>query len=216
MFRTTRKLAIVLTSAAALVALASPAAFAADTGDNLVPTGAVTIVNSGNVTFSGTLSGLPFTATCTSASLTITIPSTGLTAPVTTGPKFSGCTDNGGGTDTITPSGSWSLTLNDNPTEVDPVTEPNTGDQLTINIPANGATFTTTSQFIPAGCVVTVGASTPRTSTFNDGSGSGTSATSGTFTNASINVSGNSHCTASSPAKFSGTFTSSTHVHDTT
>jgi hypothetical protein len=222
MFRTTRKLAIVLTSAAALVALASPAAFAADTGDGLTPAAtSFTVANNGNVTLSGNVTvgfiTVKVVVTCTSVTLTAKTPPASppsLTAPVTSNQPvtFTGCTDNQGGRDTVTTSGSWSLTLIDNPTEVDPVTEPNTGDQLTINIPAGGAKFSSSAL---SGCTITANASSPKTSSFNDGSGSGGSSTSGTFSGASVSVTGSGSCSASATS-LSGIFQSATAIHDTT
>jgi hypothetical protein len=218
MFRTTRKLAIVLTSAAALVALASPAAFA-DAGDTLLPANTTfTVSNSTPVTLSGTVTVgfIPVTVTVTCPVNDVTLTAmTGpaspgsLTATVTVDPTFTHCTDNQGGTDTVTTSGSWTLTNND---VGDPVAEPQaSGDELVLGIPSGGAKFFSSAL---SGCTITANASTPTTSSFNDGSGTGASSTSGTFTKAPVSVTGSGGCSASSSA-LSGTFQSATAIHDT-
>lgn len=203
MLRTTRRVAFTLTAALSIVVLGAAAALA-DAGDNLSPANtSFTVANSGNVTIKGSIDGLPATVTCTSVTLSAKTPASGLTASVTSSPPatFSGCTDSLGGRDTVTTSGTWSLTEADNAGEGG--TEPNSGDQLTINIPAGGAKFSST--FLPS-CTITVGASTP-TGSYDD------SVTS-VFASANLNVSG-SGCAAGTPSKFSGTFKNSISIHDT-
>ncbi len=207
MLRIITKIALVTAGAAATTVLATAPALA-DAGDTLTPSGtSFTVTNSGSITFKGTINGFSLTVTCTGAKLTAKTPpasSPSLTASVTSSPPvtFSGCTDNFFGTDTVTTSGTWSLTNTD---AGDPATEPqSSGDQLTLNIPNGGAKFT--SSAFPS-CTVTANASTPTSSTFND-------STTATFSSANVNVTG-SGCTASSPAKLSGTFKSSISVSDT-
>jgi hypothetical protein len=208
MFRTTRKIAIVLTSAAALVALVSPAAFA-DAGDTLTPANtSVSITGSVNIT--GTVDGfIPINFTCnvalTAKTPLATAPS--LTASVTSDPVFSSCTGTPG--IKVTSSGTWSLTNND---AGDPATEPQkTGDQLVINIPANGATFTDSNL---SGCTIKANAQGVTSSSYNDGSGSGATSTSASYSNDSLSVTA-SGCTSSGTKLASGTFSSSTSVQDT-
>jgi hypothetical protein len=187
---------------------------ASDTDDSLAPAStSFNVSNSGNVTFSGgTINGFPVTVTCTNVTLTAKTRASGLTADVTTNPNFNGsCTDNAlGGTnsDTVTSSGTWTLTLVDNTsepsTDPNPETAPNSGDKLTINIPANGVTFTS-SAF--SSCHVITGASTP-TGSYDD-------QTTATFNNAAVNISG-SGCTTSATTNLSGTFKTNTNIGDLT
>lgn len=190
---------------AVVTSLATATAIAAgDTDDSLSPAStSFTVSNSTNITITGAINGFPITVTCTSVTMTAKTRTSGLTADVTSGPKFTGCTDNLGGTDTVTVSGTWTLTLIDSTSETQ--TEPNSGDQLAINIPAGGAKFVS-SHF--SSCTITTGASSPTSSSFNDKN-------TATFSNANVNVSG-SGCTASSPAHLSGTFVSNINVGDLT
>lgn len=201
----TRRLSLIVGAAAVVISAATATAMAAgDTDDSLKPASTTfTVSNSTSIKLAGTINGIGITVTCTSVSMTAKTRASGLTADVTTNPSFTGCTDNLFGRDTVTTSGTWSLTLVDNAAEG--TTEPNTGDQLTINIPAGGAKFTSSSF---SSCTITAGASTPTSSSFNDQN-------SATFTNANVNVSG-SGCTASSPAHLSGTFKSNINVGDLT
>ena len=97
-----------------------------------------TATNSGNVS-KGKINGLPVMVTCTGSKLNAKTRASGLTANLTSTPTFTGCKDNFGGTDTITTSGTWSMTLIDNAGAT--ASEPNAGDRLTFNIPAGGAKF---------------------------------------------------------------------------
>lgn len=198
-----RRLTLVAGAAAAVVGMTAGVAIAAgDTDDSLSPAStSFTATNSGNLILKDKINNVSVTVTCTGSKLTAKTRASGLTADVTINPTFTGCKDNFGGTDTVTTSGKWSLTLVDNAKET--AAEPNTGDQLTLNIPAGGAKFT--SSLLPH-CTVTVGASRPKTSSYND-------KTTAVFTNASVNVSG-SGCTASSPSQFSGTYKTSRNIGD--
>lgn len=205
MLATPRRFALVLGAVAAVVAMTAATALAAsDSDDSLSPAStSFTVSNSGNITFKGTIDGLNVTVTCTSVTLTAKTRASGLTADVTSNPVFSGCTDTFGGTDTVTSSGTWTLTLVDSSSETQ--TEPNTGDQLTINVPNNGAKFTSTAL---SGCTITAGSSTP-TGTFND-------KTTATYSSAVINVTASGFCTSSSTSKLSGTFVSNKNIGDLT
>jgi hypothetical protein len=185
---------------------AAAALAASDTDDSLSPANtSFTVSNSGNITFTGTIDGLGVTVTCTNVTLTAKTRASGLTADVTSSPPVdfhSSCTDSFGGHDTVTTSGTWTLTLVDSPTESQ--REPNSGDQLTINVPSGGATFT--SSALP-GCTITAGASTP-TGPYND-------KTTATYTNAAMNVTA-SGCTTSPTTSLSGTFVSNKKIGDLT
>ena len=201
-----RKPVLVLGAAAAVVAMTAATALAAgDTDDSLSPANtSFTVSNSGNITFAGTINGLAITVTCTGVTMTAKTPASGLTASVTSNPVYSGCRDTFGGTDTVTSHGTYSLTLKDAASD-STATEPNSGDQLTINIPNGGATFT--SNILP-GCTITAQASTPTSSSFNDKN-------SATYTKAPVNVTA-SGCTASSTTSLSGIFVSNINVGDLT
>jgi hypothetical protein len=188
---------VVATSIATATAVA-----ASDTDDSLKPANTSFTFSGGNIVLSTTINGLFFKFICT-VGMTVKTRASGLAADVTNGPAFTHCADNFFGTDTVTTSGTWTLTLLDDASETQ--AEPNSGDQLAINIPAGGAKFT--SSALP-GCTVTTGASSPASSSFNDQS-------SATFSNANVNVTGNG-CTVSTPAHLSGTFTSNINVGDLT
>jgi len=213
MLRIPRKSILVLGAAAAVVALTTTTALAAgDTDDSLSPAStSFTVSNSGNITFAGTLDGFSFTVTCTDVTMTAKTRASGLTASVTSNPDFHNaakdCTDNHGGTDTVTSAGTWSLTEVDAASDAHSTEPQSTGDQLTINIPNNGATFV--SSFVP-GCTVTAQSSTPTSSSFND-------MNSATYSSATVNVTVSGFfCTTSPTATLSGTFTSSTNIGDLT
>jgi hypothetical protein len=92
-----------------------------------------------NMIFNGAIDSIPITVTCTSFKASGKVPSTPsdsvtLSAP----PQITGCTDNSGGTDTITTAGTWKLS--------------ETSTTQKLKIPQNGATFT--SSVLP-GCTVT-------------------------------------------------------------
>lgn len=205
--RTPKSIALMLSAAAAMVMISAAPALAADTGDTLnIPLGtSFTISNSTNITFSGSINGLPVTVTCTGVTLTVKYETAGLTVVVTSSPpvSFTGCTDSLGGRDTVTSSGSWSLTLVDNPNETG--TEPNS-DKLTINIPQGGASFTSS---VLSSCTVTANASTP-TGNYDDKT---TATYSNTIGGNSISVTGTG-CSATS-TKLGGSFKSSITVGDT-
>lgn len=211
--RATRKLALIVGTVATVVSLGAATALAADTGDSLSPTNtSFNVANSGNITFTGIkVFGSPVTTTCTDVTLTGKTRASGLTADVTTNPNFDNagmdCTDSLGGTDTVTSSGTWTLTLVDAASD-EAQTEPNAGDQLTINVPASGITFK--SSFL-SGCTITAKASTPTSSSFNDSN-------SATFTNASIGINLGAGCfgVTGTTASMSGTFTTSTNIGDLT
>ena len=211
MLDTPRKTVLTLGAAVAMVALAAGSAMAAgDTDDSLSPASTTfTITNSGNIKFTGAINGISVTVTCTSVKLTAKTRASGLIADVTSSPPvtFSGCTDSFFGTDTVTTSGTWTLTeidaANDD-TSTEPTPAGSSGDQLAINIPQGGATFKSSAL---SGCTVTANASNPTSSSFNDQN-------SATFTSAPISVTG-SGCSASQ-TKLSGKFVSNINVGDLT
>jgi hypothetical protein len=143
------KLGIAALAAAGLLTVGNATAFASgDTGDGFSPAGAPFMAtNSGNVIFSGTINGIRVTVTCTGSSFHGTTPgqpgvwSIALPMP----PTLTGCTDSLGGTDSVTVSGTWTITWNDTQTSD---TEPNT-DQALL-----GGFLAITSSFFP-GCKIT-------------------------------------------------------------
>jgi hypothetical protein len=82
-------------SASAAVTVTGPSC-----GGTLTPSCAVTGTDSNNVSFSATLYGFPVTVTCTNATLTGTVSSSGVTSVATA--TWSSCTDGLGGAVTVT------------------------------------------------------------------------------------------------------------------
>jgi hypothetical protein len=208
-----RKLGIAMglaVPALAVLVMGPRAAIAAgDTDDSLSPANtAVTSTNTTNITFKGTINFLPITVTCTSSTMKFTTPASGL-GPVnlTTSPTYSGCTDTLGGTDTVTTSGTWTITYVDAAND-STASEPQTsGDSLNIVMPKDGATFTSTAV---SSCVVTASpnGTTTISATYNESTGVAT------ITNASIPTSG-SGCTSSS-STMNGSYGANPIVQDTT
>ncbi|WP_026412229.1 hypothetical protein [Actinomadura oligospora] len=147
-----RIISTVMTAVAAttgLVALAAVPASAAGTG--MSPTGTLITFNSSDVTFKGTLSGIPFSVSCTASSFSFTTPSPiGYGAVNTTDPVFGGtCKDTFGGTATVHTNhtnGPWTwLAIQAGPAG-------------TATMPKAGATFSTAT--LP-GCTVTAAPTGP-------------------------------------------------------
>lgn len=209
---TKTRLAIVLTAAAAVAALTTTTVLAAaDSDDNISPPStAYTANNSGNVTFSGTINGLPVTVTCTTSTISGTTPATGLGPGPIADPTFSGCTDNLGGNDTVKTNhinGSWQITFIDvaNEAENPDAPEPNTGDSIQLGIPKAGATVV--SSVLPT-CTITVAPTAPTSIT-----GAYDDISTVKFSNQSIPTSGTG-CTTSANSTMNGTYVSSPGFHD--
>jgi hypothetical protein len=201
MIRTAKKLAVAAAVATALAGLATTTALAAaDSDDSLSPAStSFTASNSGSVTFSVSILGTNVVVTCTSSLLTAKTPTSGLTLTLASPPAFSGCTDNHGGTETVTTSGTWKLVFVDAPND-ESQAEPNSGGSLSLSTPAGGAKVT--SSLLPS-CPVTAAASTV-TAAYND-------TNTATFTNQKIS---GSACGISATANFSGKYLTSTNVTD--
>jgi hypothetical protein len=111
--------------------------------------------------FQGTLDSSPITVTCKKFQASGKVPSGKKPYTVTLAkpPKISSCTDNGGGTDTIKETGTWTLTENK--------TSPYT---MTLTLPKDGATFV--SSTLPA-CIVTAApnAADPLSGSFDTSTG---------------------------------------------
>lgn len=95
------------------------------------------------MTFKGDIDSVPITVSCTSFSASAVTPkkpsdTVTLSAP----PKVTGCTDSSGGTDTITTTGKWTLSVKGSKS---PYT-------MTLTIPKAGAKFTSN---IISGCTIT-------------------------------------------------------------
>jgi hypothetical protein len=141
MSHTFRKIAVVA-SIAGVGALAAPSVFAAT--PHLSPANTVitsTVKTGTTLAFAGSIDGVGVTVTCTGFTGSGKTPADGLTVKLSAPPKFTGCTDGLGGTDTVTTTGKWSLKAN------------STGSKLTLNIPEKGATFSSSAL---AGCKITV------------------------------------------------------------
>jgi hypothetical protein len=87
----------------------------------------------------GDIDSIPITVKCTKFTASGKVPSTPSDkVKLPTPPTISGCTDNSGGSDTITTSGKWTLS--------------ETSTTQTLKIPQDGATFKSS---VLSGCVVT-------------------------------------------------------------
>ena len=137
--------------------------------------------------------------TCTSSSISAKTPASGLALTLPSPPTFSGCTDNHGGTETVTTSGMWKLVFVDAAND-ESQAEPNSGDSLSLSIPAGGAKVTSS---LLSSCPVTNSAATV-TAAYND-------TNTATFTSPKIP---GSACGISATANFSGTYKTSTNVSD--
>ncbi|MFC4909020.1 hypothetical protein [Actinomadura gamaensis] len=142
-----------------LVALTVGPAYAA----GVTPANTLITATSTNVKFSGTLSGLSFSVSCTKSTLTFTTPSSGYGPVNTSDPVFGGtCKDSFGGTATVKTNhtnGPWTLLAIA------------TGPKVQATMPKAGATFSTTT--LP-GCVVTAAPTGPVTLTGNFDNSTGT------------------------------------------
>jgi hypothetical protein len=194
-----RKLAIVTAAAAAAVGLATTAALAAgDNDDHIRPANTtITATNSGNLTVSFSVFGHTITVTCTSTTLTLKTPKSGLAVKMKP-PAVSGCTDNFGGTETVTTSGTWRLVFVDAPNDSSQK-EPNKGDRLRLTVPAGGATIQ--SSLLP--CTISSSKSTVSAS-YNDKNKA-------TFKNQKVSGGG---CGGTNTATFNGTFLTNRTVSD--
>jgi hypothetical protein len=192
---------------------ASPAhAFTGDTDDSLSSPGTIeTVTNSGNVIVGFAVKGAGgVTITCTGFSAQFTVPSSGLAASLAAPPTFSGCTDNGGGTDTFTDSGTWKINFKDTSSAETSETnnaEPNSGDGFLFKVPANGETIGSTA--LPAGCTITNSAKFKIKGAYDDmGNGS-------VNTNPNAFMTGTSSCTHTyAESAFVANFVLSTPIND--
>jgi hypothetical protein len=141
-----------------------------------------------NFTANGSIDGTPITVTCTSVTASGKTPADALKAPLSAPPKFTGCTDSLGGTDTVTTAGKWSVSLN------------STGTQGTLHVPQNAGTFQ--SSILGSACTIDIApaAKTSVKGTYNDRNTL-------TITNAPLPVapSASSSCTASPTTTVSST-----------
>ena len=91
-----------------------------------------------NMTFAGDIDSIPITVTCTSFSASGKVTKKADTLPLSAPPAITGCTDSSGGTDTITTSGAWTITI--------------AATKMTLNAPKAGATFKSS---ILSACTIT-------------------------------------------------------------
>ena len=126
----------------------------------------------------------PVTVTCDSFSASATVPATGLTIALSAPPAVGDCSDNFGGTDIPTTSGSWTVRLNSH------------GTKVFMETPQDGWTFTSSAL---TGCTVTLAPSGPaiEKGRYND-------LDTGTWTNVPYPTTG-SGCTVTGNPVFSAT-----------
>jgi hypothetical protein len=114
---------------AVLASIAMTFGVAATAGASLKP-GTKVSASSKDVVFKGDINGVPITVTCTSFKDSGTVTSSDKTSMAVGAPSITGCKDSLGGKDTIKTSGSWKLTSN------------SSGSTVSLVIPKDGATFT--------------------------------------------------------------------------
>lgn len=188
---------------------AAPATpFATDTDDKYKPAGKLVTGTSHKTVFSVAAGAI--VVTCTKSVASGTTPTTGLGTFTIKPPTFSDgtgpCTDNLGGTDTTSTSGTWKIGSIDQAND-ETGSEPNTGDKLFVIVPKAGAVVHNS-----LGCTITVAPNAPFTVTgkYNDVS---------TFTvsisNLPIKVVGGAQCpTNATTSTFKGTYVFSPGVSD--
>ena len=91
-----------------------------------------------DMTFAGDIDSIPISVTCTNFSASGKVTKKTDTLPLSAPPSITGCTDSSGGTDTITTSGTWTITI--------------AATSMTLNAPKGGATFKSS---ILSGCTIT-------------------------------------------------------------
>jgi hypothetical protein len=79
------------------------------------------------MTFVGDIDSIPITVTCTSFSASGKVTKASDTLPLSAPPSITGCTDSSGGTDTVTTTGTWKITI--------------ASTKMTLDAPQAGATF---------------------------------------------------------------------------
>jgi hypothetical protein len=90
------------------------------------------------MTFAGDIDSIPITVTCTGFSASGKVTKASDTLPLSAPPAITGCTDSSGGTDTVTTSGAWKITI--------------ASTKITLDAPKAGATFKSS---ILSGCTIT-------------------------------------------------------------
>jgi hypothetical protein len=90
------------------------------------------------MTFKGDIDSIPITVSCTSFSASGTVTKAKTTLPLSAPPAIKGCTDSSGGTDTVTTSGKWKITI--------------AAKTMTLDAPKAGATFKSS---ILSACTIT-------------------------------------------------------------
>ncbi len=91
-----------------------------------------------DMTFKGDIDSIPITVSCTGFSAKGTVTKAKDTLPLSAPPSITGCTDSSGGTDTVTTTGAWKITI--------------AATTLTLDAPKAGATFKSS---ILGGCTIT-------------------------------------------------------------
>jgi hypothetical protein len=90
------------------------------------------------MTFVGDIDSIPITVSCTGFSASGKVTKASNTLPLSAPPSITGCTDSSGGTDTVTTSGTWKITI--------------ASTTMTLDAPQAGATFKSS---ILSGCTIT-------------------------------------------------------------
>jgi hypothetical protein len=90
------------------------------------------------MTFKGDIDSIPITVSCTTFSASGTVTKAKNTLPLSAPPTIKGCTDSSGGSDTVTTSGKWKITI--------------AATKMTLDAPKAGATFKSS---ILSGCTIT-------------------------------------------------------------
>jgi hypothetical protein len=188
-------------AAVAVCALAVPAVVVASVVSTASSVGvkvSAKLKSNSQTTLSASLQGIPVVVNCKASTTSFVLSSDGAglgPIPITT-PTFSTCTDSLGGKDTVKGFNQWSTQYN-NPNQ------DFAGNSITINIPQDGQTLTTS---VAKGCVITVAPDGPASITgAYDNSGTLT------FNNQPVPFSTNAACPGgaeSGTASFSNTLKS--------
>ena len=157
--RTFKIAAVVSIAGAAGLATTAAASATTEATPHMVPANTVikaSLKTGTSFKATGTIDGTPITVTCTSVTASGKTPADGLKAPLSAPPKFTGCSDSLGGTDTVTTSGSWSVSLN------------STGTSGNLIVPKAGSTFQ--SSILGSACTIIVSpnGTTKVKGTYND------------------------------------------------
>jgi hypothetical protein len=166
--------AAVIGAGAAIAIPVAQAVTAPDTDDSIAPASTATSAALKVKTAfkaSASVSGIPVTVSCSSLTFSFTTPASGFGPMDLSTPQFTGCKDNFGGKDTVTTdpnAGSWTLTFTDAKSDESLEGNPlGASDTMTLGVPQNAGTFTST---LLSGCTGHIAPNGPATLTgkYND------------------------------------------------